>query len=1217
VSLTNSTTIRAAGAEERSDTLGRIDTLQLVIDGLDYGTALFDLSGKLVWANATLESLLDLASGELQMRGAATILDAGRREDGSRFLPGTHPIEASLNGGPGVSRLPLRLVLHRQDDRWLELSCRRCVLPSLPGGEGVVATFADVTPQRLMLEALAESERRFRAMAESASHLIALVEADGRAVYVNRSWSALTGRDPEALLRRGWLEALHPGDRERHLQSLLRALRSGEPFECESRISCGSGHRWFLHRGTHRAFPGGRVSGLMICSFDLDDRRREEARRRLLAAATELFAQPPGTDVTIAKLLTLLGTSLDCAVCGLWTPTETESLRLFDRWSAQDGVTARPDEELALAEAVRERGEVILVSSSLSGPASPGALTAGAVGLPVRLGSGELLGVLVVCGASCHGLSQDLQMLEDLTQRLGQFLGQRRAEERTAQAGQLRLVLLERLPVSVLLIDREGLVITANEPRHLALPDLPRTEEAAGRNYLAFWDAVTGPGAETARVIAAGIRGVLKGERPQFEQLRPEGDLSPAGWYRMIVTPLPDLGGAIITHVDITEARRAEAALAASETRYRLLSRATSEAAYEWDIAADRWSWSEGLGRLLGYEEPEFTATWWVDRVHPEDRDRILASLDHALGSKVEVWTGLYRFRRADGGYCHVADRGYIDRDQDGKAVRMIGAVSDITERRKAELRLQRSEAALAAAQTVAQVGSWELDLISGVLILSTETKRLLGLEGEQGPLPSARLLECLHPDDHDRVADAFALALRTPEPFALEFRIRRPNGCVREIHTQTQITRNMEGVPVYVIGAVRDVTGQREAERQLYLREHRLRLLNSIATGIRMPASLPEVASYVLRQLHACFPDCRLSYSTVDEAMRLRVVDCVHPPHVASVQGNEVDLSRSHAYLTALLNRGPIVIAYPDEDPNIIPVLQGQRLGSATVLTMPLGLNDRLIGVLAISSAVEREWTSHERDMVREVGEYLAVAIAEVRATEERERAVRDLAASEAQLRDLAHQLQVTREKERRRIAREIHDVLGQALTALRMEAALLLQRLGRSGGEGRKLLELIDETIDSVQRLSADLRPSILDDLDLAAAIQWEVREVAARAGLDYECQLPEELGALSPEQSTAIFRVLQESLTNVVRHARAERVYVRLTLKDGTAQLEVRDNGVGFDGGASDHSGSLGLLGMRERARALGGTCSVDSVPGGGTRLLLHLPLGMTEERDRMVM
>ena len=226
--------------------------------------------------------------------------------------------------------------------------------------------------------------------------------------------------------------------------------------------------------------------------------------------------------------------------------------------------------------------------------------------------------------------------------------------------------------------------------------------------------------------------------------------------------------------------------------------------------------------------------------------------------------------------------------------------------------------------------------------------------------------------------------------------------------------------------------------------------------------------------------------------------------------------------------------------------------------------------------------------------------------------RAEQELRASSEQLRNLAARLLSVREQERTRIAREIHDELGQALTAVKMDLSWLAGRLSpRNGpllGRIRSTLQLADSTIQSVRRISTELRPSVLD-LGLAAALEWQVREFQARTGIRCKLRLPAQ-GAVAPNVSTALFRIFQETLTNIARHAGATRAEVALQKQPDALVLRVRDNGRGFDPANSSSSKSLGLLGMRERAAILGGWVDIFSAPGKGTRVTAWIPLRSSE-------
>jgi PAS domain S-box-containing protein len=236
---------------------------------------------------------------------------------------------------------------------------------------------------------------------------------------------------------------------------------------------------------------------------------------------------------------------------------------------------------------------------------------------------------------------------------------------------------------------------------------------------------------------------------------------------------------------------------------------------------------------------------------------------------------------------------------------------------------------------------------------------------------------------------------------------------------------------------------------------------------------------------------------------------------------------------------------------------------------------------------------------------------VAMVEDVTERKAADAELQRHRTQLRGLAARLEAAREAERARIAREIHDELGQALTALKIDLLWLKKRVPESSPElGHKLdgmTGIIDSTAQGIQRVAAELRPSVLDELGLRAAIEWEAREFATRTGIECRVELPDAQPVLDASRTTAVFRIFQEALTNVARHAAATQVLVRLDVTPRALELTVQDNGRGIRDGALGDSRSLGLLGMRERAENFQGNVTIAGTPGAGTTLTLTMPRG----------
>ncbi|HET7198768.1 MAG TPA: PAS domain S-box protein [Burkholderiales bacterium] len=228
------------------------------------------------------------------------------------------------------------------------------------------------------------------------------------------------------------------------------------------------------------------------------------------------------------------------------------------------------------------------------------------------------------------------------------------------------------------------------------------------------------------------------------------------------------------------------------------------------------------------------------------------------------------------------------------------------------------------------------------------------------------------------------------------------------------------------------------------------------------------------------------------------------------------------------------------------------------------------------------------------------------------------DLKRQQQELRELSARVLEAREEEKTRIARELHDELGQLLTALKMDLSWLRERLpgAELAGKADEMAQILDHTVSATRRISADLRPLMLDDLGLAEAAGWLVEDFARRSGIQVEARIAEDipLAQLSKSAATAIYRAVQESLTNIARHSGARRARVLIEVDEDALYVEVEDDGRGIAPQDLAKSRSLGLKGMRERVAFLGGALEIGRAARGGTRLRLRMPLrGMLPEEQ----
>ncbi len=236
--------------------------------------------------------------------------------------------------------------------------------------------------------------------------------------------------------------------------------------------------------------------------------------------------------------------------------------------------------------------------------------------------------------------------------------------------------------------------------------------------------------------------------------------------------------------------------------------------------------------------------------------------------------------------------------------------------------------------------------------------------------------------------------------------------------------------------------------------------------------------------------------------------------------------------------------------------------------------------------------------------------ALRETAERRERRRAEEQLRRSHKQLRALTTYLQYVREEERTRISREVHDELGQALTGLKLDLAWIAGNLPRNAHSLLQKIKTmsagIDTTIQTVRRISTELRPGILDNLGLVAAIEWQASEFQTRTGIACVVSTTVSDTLWDQDFNTVFFRIFQETLTNIIRHANATRVDVHLAVETGCLVLTVRDNGRGITDEEIANTRSIGLIGMRERAALVGGDIELQGRPGHGTTVVVRIPL-----------
>ncbi|AWH37305.1 hybrid sensor histidine kinase/response regulator [Stenotrophomonas sp. ZAC14D1_NAIMI4_6] len=407
-----------------------------------------------------------------------------------------------------------------------------------------------------------------------------------------------------------------------------------------------------------------------------------------------------------------------------------------------------------------------------------------------------------------HGRAKSFPgVLIDIDERL-------RVQAERDQAQALLRSFVEAAPGVMYAKDRQGRLLIGNSG----------TTELIGRTpaeYVGRTDAeLLADPAQAAAVMATDERVMASGRTEQVEEevSFPDGRRA---WWLSTKAPLRNGDGEIIglvgTSLDITDRKSAEADRLDLEERYRLAAQATNDAVWDWRMADGHVVWNEALSSLFGHSMVETSAQWWLDHIHPEDRDRIDRNIHAVIDGDGTTWNGEYRFRRADGSYAAVLDRGAVLRDGDGRPLRMIGAMLDLSGRKAAEAALAEGEERLRLATEAGELGLWDLDLVQNILLWPARTKAMFGISSD-AEVTFDDFRAGLHTDDR---AETLAALEACADPqrranYDVEYRtVGKEDGIVRWVAAKGRGIFEA-GRCVRMLGVVIDITARKAADARL-----------------------------------------------------------------------------------------------------------------------------------------------------------------------------------------------------------------------------------------------------------------------------------------------------------------------------------------------------------------------------------------------------------------
>lgn len=424
------------------------------------------------------------------------------------------------------------------------------------------------------------------------------------------------------------------------------------------------------------------------------------------------------------------------------------------------------------------------------------------------------------------------------------------------------------------------------------------------------------------------------------------------------------------------ERRRAEQGLRAVEERYRLAARATSDAIWDWDFATNHVTWNEALHVTFGWvvDQVEPTGAWWLAHIHPDDRARIDASIHAVIDGPSESWSDQYRFQRSDGRYASVFDRGHVIRDGQGRAVRMIGAMLDMTELQANREALAIGEERLRLATEAADVGFWDVDIVNDVLIWPPLVKQMFGISAA-APVSMADFYAGLHPDDRDATVAAFNAAcdpvLRAL--YEVDYRtIGKEDGVVRWVAAKGRGVFDPDGRCTRVVGTAIDITQRKQADEALRASEKRLRFLRELDEALQSAVSAPIAMTAAAERLARFVGASRCAYADVDaDSDRFVIRDDYVASGVDSSAGvYSLDLFGSRAAADMRQGRTLVVRDVPGE----LAPTDGRdtflSIGVSAIICCPLVKDDRLVAMMAVHQDRPRCWSDDEISLVEAVVE-------------------------------------------------------------------------------------------------------------------------------------------------------------------------------------------------------------------------------------------------------
>ncbi|MDQ2692615.1 MAG: PAS domain S-box protein [Chloroflexota bacterium] len=625
----------------------------LIENGLD-DISLLAADGTLLWESPSTIRNLGYQPNEFVGRNIFEIMHP---DD----LPWTSELYAQLIREPG-SRKQGTFRLRRADGAWRWMEAIVTNMLSQPGIDAIIVNYRDVTEQKQAEQALRESQARYQNLVETSHDLIWSVDLEGNLTFLNHAATEILGYEPQKLLGRSFMDLI---DAQRHgspeLQKYRDVLEAPKEFQAdETYVRHSTGREVVL--STKYAVTRdaeGNVLGISGTSHDITARKQAEealqAERNLLRTLIDNL--PDRIYAMDTQGRKILSNTADWQAAGGKVMQDVIGKTDFDTYP-----TELAEQFWQLDQAVIKSGKPVINHEEPGLDAEGNPVFILTTKIPLLDERGQIAGLVGVG--------------RDITER-------KLAEARINELLEFNKKILSHSPLGILTYELTGKCIFANENAAAILGASAEELQAQNFHEIEAWKK-SGLYDLVMRAINTSLPATA-----DIHQSNPGKDV----WLtaHCVTFQSKNVAHLLLTLADITDRKLAEERLRQSESRYRLATRATNDVIWEWDPKSNRLSWSRNAPIAFGYASDEIApyATWWDERLHLEDRERVVTNLGNLVAGDESIWMDEYRFLRKDGSYAYISDRGYVERDADGKALRMIGAMSDITERKQAEVERQ------------------------------------------------------------------------------------------------------------------------------------------------------------------------------------------------------------------------------------------------------------------------------------------------------------------------------------------------------------------------------------------------------------------------------------------------------------------------------------------------------------------------------------------------